>query len=333
MLRVFLTIDTELWPAVPGWPVNSLPVRPARLEEETRGYIYGRTPQGDFGIGHQMDVLDRHGLKAVFFVESLFAGVAGIESLADTVTSIVRRGHEVGLHPHTEWLGEIDVPGVPRRHRPLLSGCSESEQSAVIAQARANLQAAGAGDIRSFRAGSYSANRTTLRVLADLGISFDSSYNPCYAESVPDLPPPRQRLQPMAMDGVWEFPVSFFSDYPGHFRHAQLCACSFREMRAALEGAHAAGWFAFVIVLHSGELIKRQVGESGGLTVAPDRVNIRRFEQLCQFLGNNRDRFETGTFHGLDPAAVPALAPTQALRSRLWRTAHRFVEQTASRFL
>ncbi len=331
-MRVFLTIDTELWPAVRGWPVNPLPKPRTNLASELAAYVYGRTRTGDYGIEYQMQVLERHGLRAVFFVEPLFSAVSGMEPLARIVSSIEARGHEVGLHPHTEWLGEIEVPGVARRHRPTLSECSREEQAAILAYGKQMLLAAGAREIRSFRAGSYSANTATLDVLAQVGIPFDSSLNPCYGGSMPDLPAPRMRVQPESLGGTWEFPVSFFADYPGHFRHAQLCACSFRELRALLQGAAEAGWFAVVIVLHSSELIKRSVRADGKLAVAPDRVNIRRFEGLCRFLGENRDRFQTVTFRDLDPASLAAARPAAPVRSHLWNTALRFGEQLVGRF-
>jgi peptidoglycan/xylan/chitin deacetylase (PgdA/CDA1 family) len=49
-----------------------------------------------------MDVLDAHGMKAVFFVESLFPCVLGPERLREIVQMVQERGHEVQVHLHTE---------------------------------------------------------------------------------------------------------------------------------------------------------------------------------------------------------------------------------------
>src|SRR5215831_11935639 len=63
-LQVFLTIDTEVWPQTPNW-------RETGLSQDIRRDIYGAALEGEFGLPFQMDLLDAHGLKAVFFVEAL----------------------------------------------------------------------------------------------------------------------------------------------------------------------------------------------------------------------------------------------------------------------
>src|SRR6478609_6242763 len=98
MLNVFITVDTEVWPLLPDW-------REAGLTRDIDRDIYGNTPSGSYGISYQMDVLDRHGLKGVFFVEPLFAEVAGRDRLRAIVAEIQGRGHEVQVHIHPEWLG------------------------------------------------------------------------------------------------------------------------------------------------------------------------------------------------------------------------------------
>src|SRR3546814_1564383 len=51
-----------------------------------------------------MDMLERHGLTGVFFVDPMPALVYGPKIIAEIVRPIVARGHEVQLHIHTEWL-------------------------------------------------------------------------------------------------------------------------------------------------------------------------------------------------------------------------------------
>src|SRR5450432_4005187 len=108
MLDVFITVDTEVWPRYADW-------RQARLARDIERDIYGMTKQGEFGVGYQMDVLDAHGLRAVFFVEALFAMVVGFEALTRLVQMIQQRGHEVQLHLHTEWLKWIEPSPLPGR--------------------------------------------------------------------------------------------------------------------------------------------------------------------------------------------------------------------------
>lgn len=330
MLNVFLTVDTEIWPFSPGWPVKPLPEGKADYAQEIDAYILGKTRKGAFGLPYQMDVLDRHGLKAVYFVEALFASVVGIDALARIVSLIQDHGHEVQLHVHTEWLGEIGGADLPAQFRQHIRQFTEDEQAQIIARAIANLQQAGARNLCAYRAGNFGANFDTLRALARNGIRYDSSHNACFLDAECHLRTGEPLLQQAVIEGVYEFPVSTFSDYPGHLRPAQLCATSFREMKTALLQAWREGWHSFVIVWHGFELI-RHVREPGRQT--PDWINVRRLEQLSGFLAANRDKFRSAVFSAIDEHAIPQAQALRPLKSVPWHTAWRYAEQMASRLL
>ena len=308
MTKVFLTIDTEIsCPLSDGWESNGLAFEYDRD-------ILGRTHDGDFGISYQMEVMHAHGWRGVFFVEGLFACAAGREPLAKIVKLIQDRGHEVQLHLHTEWLA--------RMKRPLLSGgktggnmlCfSREEQVHLLRTGIDNLLACGVERVRAFRAGNLGANHDTLAALAEVGVEFDSSAYP--GGSTGDV----------MTAGVTEVPITMFFDYGRHLRPMQICACSSAEMRGVLMSAWRKRCRAVVIVSHGFELLHRpteplqQAGAS--------RLRVRRFGELCRFLGDNRDKFEPATFASLG-RAVFAEAP---VRSPVHRTAWRFVEQLADR--
>src|SRR5438067_1583499 len=74
MLNVLITIDTEVWPLTPDW-------RRGGLRRDVDRDMYGRTDRGESGLLYQLEVLKRHGLKAVFFLEPLFAEAAGMDVL------------------------------------------------------------------------------------------------------------------------------------------------------------------------------------------------------------------------------------------------------------
>ena len=131
------------------------------------------------------------------------------------------------------------------------------------------------------------------------------------------------------IEGVWEFPISFFREWPGHYRHAQLCACSVQELRESMLQAWQRGWYSYVLVSHGFEMLRRR--KQAGVTALADRTVIRRFEGLCRFLGENRDKFRTIGFSDVDPATIPVAAPVRPLRSSAYGTAWRFAEQLARR--
>jgi len=328
MLNVFLTVDTEIWPFATDWPVNALPPSKSDFSAEIACYIRGQTGSGDYGVQFQMELLNRNKLKATYFVEALFAGRAGARPLRDIVGQVQAAGHEVQLHVHTEWLRELADPDLPAEFQQHIREFSEEVQTRIIAKGIANLRQAGARNVCAFRAGNYGANLETLRALARNGIVFDTSHNACFLDTECQIRTDEPLQQPTMIDGVYEFPVSVFSDYPGHVRPAQVCACSFQELEAALLQAWRAGWYSFVIVWHSFELMRR-VREPGRR--APDWMHIRRFEQLCGFLAANREKFRTAVFSEIDARTLPSNGRSHPLTSPLRYTAWRFAEQIATR--
>ncbi|MES3020530.1 MAG: hypothetical protein V4857_02990 [Pseudomonadota bacterium] len=322
MLKVFITVDTEVWPNTPGWPRTPIAAARTDFRRESALYLDGATGAGEFGVGYQLAMLARYGLKACFFVEPLAAARIGTAALEKVVGQVQRAGHEVQLHLHTEWLGDLHDATLPPRYRQFMHEFSMPEQAALIRAGAALLEQAGAAPVCAFRAGSFGANADTLRALAACGLAYDSSYNPTCLH--PDFARTPVLEQPARIGGVWEFPVSSYADYPRHRRHAQLCACSFAEMRAALMAAWQARWYSFVIVLHSFELLR---GRSPPHTPAPDWRVVGRFESLCRLLDAERDKFSTTLFRELDPAQVPALPHAPALRGTLRRTLLRAAQQ------
>jgi peptidoglycan/xylan/chitin deacetylase (PgdA/CDA1 family) len=323
-LNVLITVDAEVWPRTPGW-------RESALREDLRRDIYGATTTGAYGLPYQMDVLDAHGLKGVFFIEALCASAVGPEPLREVVKLVQDRGHEVQLHAHTEWLKWMEPSLLPGRTGQNLKDFAAEEQFILLGAALENLRAAGGTEVCAFRAGNYGANFDTLRALARLGIRYDTSHNTCYLNAECGLRTSGPELHPREIEGVWEFPIAYFQDWPGHYRHAQLCACSAAELRRTLVQAWQGGWSCYVLVSHGFELLRRR--KQAGVTALADRAVIRRFESLCRFLGANRDMFRTAGFLDLDPAEIPPPTSTRPLRSNVARTALRFAEQVSRRVL
>jgi len=326
MLNVLLTVDTEIWPRHAGWPDQPLPKNQADFSRELAHDIDGHTSVGDFGLPFQLALLRRHGLKATYFIEALCAGRTGLPVLKGIVRQVLEGRQDVQLHLHTEWLSELDDAQLPTRHRQYMAQFSREQQAALIRKGLANLSAAGAPPVVAFRAGSFGANRDTLRALADNGIGIDSSYNRAYPCG--DWGLSGALAHPARFGQVWEFPIAAFCDYPGHFRPAQLNACSVGEMRHALIAAASARWPVFVIVLHGFELLSHRHGS--GLPT-PDRLNISRFRQLCSFLDTHRTDFRTAWFHEVDLDRLRAPAAS-FIRSRPLDTATRVLQQAMSRF-
>jgi peptidoglycan/xylan/chitin deacetylase (PgdA/CDA1 family) len=329
MLDVYLTVDTEVWPFVPGWPVSPMPPEKQNFDAELGAYIYGRTAGGNYGLPYQLATLARYGLKATYFVEPFFSVKAGTERLAEVVDLVQSGGQEVQLHVHTEWLREVSDPSFRPGLRQHLRHYDEDEQATIIARGTALLRNAGVASVCAFRAGNFGADNATLRALARNGIRYDSSHNLTYLGKTCAVETGSPIFQPVELEGVVEFPVSVFSDWPGHYRHAQIAATSFPELSHVLVEAAEAGWRAFVVLLHGFELIGN-VRDPAALL--PDAVNVERFTKLCGFLSQNSHLFRTRVFSELDPATAYGTAGGKPVRSSVHRTLRRYGEQALARF-
>ena len=90
MTAVYLTIDTEYAAHLPGCGRT-----PGTRAENFARSIACETPAGAVGVFHQMDVMDAHGLKGVFFIDPMPALVWGVAAIEDVVGPIVAHGHDV----------------------------------------------------------------------------------------------------------------------------------------------------------------------------------------------------------------------------------------------
>jgi hypothetical protein len=318
MLPVLITVDTEYASGLVASGAAST------CAENFARCLACETPDGPVGIGYQMTVLERHGLKAVFFVDPMPALLWGGEAVARIVDPILARGHDVQLHLHTEWLAlATRSPIAVGRTGRNLSDFTYEEQQALIAWAAEQLVLAGAPHPVAFRAGNYGANDDTLRALASLGIAYDSSFAPALVGGDCRIGLGREHLLPVTRHGVREVPIAAIGARGG-LRHGQLTALSFAEITAAIRHAAGQNWPVFVLVSHGFELMNRDRGIA-------NRVVKRRFERLCAWIAG-QDVVTTGTISDTAVRARlddPALATgrADALPRNRWREARRMGEQ------
>lgn len=316
-MKVLLTFDVEIW--CNGWKDMDR-VFPARFER----YVYGGSKHGQYALPKTLEIMARHGLHGVFFVEPLFSARFGADYLERLVSLIREAGQEVQLHLHAEWANEIshEISANASHKRQHLTQYTLDEQTQLIARAKSLLLAAGSGPLTVFRAGNQAVNRDTFTALRRNGIHIDSSLNVCFDESGVDLREAHDLSAPFVIDGVETYPVAAFRDGFGRLRPAQLGACSAAEMSDALWSAHAHGWKQFVVVSHNFELM--QPGSA-----RPDHVVVRRFEQLCRLLAQHPGELPVGSFGGLSVGADPLPWPKASLASGMRRYAEQIYRRLA----
>ncbi len=309
-VAALVTIDTEL--------SAGLQAKGLTVEENLRQSMLGETAAGAFGVGWQMDRFDRHGVRGVFFVDPMPGLVHGPEIVARMIEPILARGHEVQIHIHTEWLQWAKDSPVEGRRGRNIGDFSQPDQIALIGWARDALVQAGAPAPTAFRAGNFGADDRTLAALETLGLCWDSSFNPDYAGRGCAISLPADAADPVAVGSLIEIPVSGIEDRPGHFRPAQICALSSREMAAALDHACRIESPLFMIVTHSFEMLSRD-------RQRPNRMVMRRLESLCRHIA----RAPGIESHGFATLAPPpgGRAPSPRLGPSMMRTGLRMAEQ------
>lgn len=328
-MRIFLTVDTEVWPRRAGWP--HLPLTEADdCSRQVAAYLWGGDREPRQGLPFMLATLSAHDLKATFFVDPLFSLALGSRPLRDVVDAIKAGGQEIGLHLHPEWLTDPRARGLPDFRGPLLHQYPVGEQKQLLGIGRELLEQAGADPVKVFRAGSWGADAGTLEALRDAGITLDSSLNACFAASFPSVVEGRDDLGAMQWHGITEYPATYFMTGPSTRRPLQLCACSLGEMQYVLRKSYEGGSATAVLVTHSFEMVRvPDLDKSGGL-VGPRRLIGRRFERLCGFLAAHRDQFQTSHFASAAADADPKSQACLPVRSSFPRTMLRHMAQAVS---
>lgn len=141
--------------------------------------------------GRYLEFLARHGAYATFFVTGDVA-----RRFPDLIQRIVAAGHEIGCHSD--------------RHLPL-DRQNPSSFRDDLERNRDALQAAGAGEVRGYRAPFLSlveGTRWAYPVLADLGFLYSSSVLPGRS---PLYGWPGFGSEPRRIDGIIEIPISLLT--------------------------------------------------------------------------------------------------------------------------
>lgn len=313
-LKVFLTIDTEVWEFYQD------------IEKNVSSGLWGITEDGEYGLNFQLETFEKYNLKATFFVEPFFSYHSGKKPLETAINNIQASNQEIGLHIHTEWLSGVDVLpfDLDIVHRNI-GDFDLPSQVTLIEHARSMIFNYSDNDACCFRAGNYGADNNTLKALHEVGITFDSSYNEPYLNAPCKIITDEILTSPKSIYNTIEIPVSHFQDYPTHKRHLQLSACSFSEIKDVLLSNWHAEQFSCVIVLHSFEWISRNRKNN---THALDKICLKRFLKLCKYLADNTDKFETLHFKDIDKEEATLFKSSAHIaKSKTLSTIKRFTEQ------
>ena len=298
--EICITIDTEF--SIAGAftdPTRFAPVGERLVECD----IDGR----EHGLGFLLEVFERYGIAATFFVEALNTCYFGDATMAGIAQRIVAAGHDAQLHLHPCWLAFRD-PAWRDRVAVALSPPSDScagralgEIEGIIAEGIEIFQRWGLPRPIALRTGGLIVDRTVYRGMARQGLRIGSNLGlaiSCPSDAGLQFAGGRHWIE-----GVLELPVLTYRQptfgVGARQRNLTITASSAREVRSLLWQAHDAGISPIVVLTHPFEFIKHQ--GSAYERLRPDRVNQERLIELCRFINENEDCFSTARFSdGMD---------------------------------
>jgi peptidoglycan/xylan/chitin deacetylase (PgdA/CDA1 family) len=280
----------------------------------------------EMGLPYVLSCLNMHGVAATFFVEALGATQWGSAGTQRICREIMNDGHEVQLHLHPS-VAKLD--GFIDRDDVLWNQNAVTQERLM----RVGLDVLAKCGVKAtaFRAGDFAANEDTLAAMRRVGILISSNRDLDTKSSI------RSRINcdfPVVNDlswhdGVVDVPVTAFrSPLPrldGRFRHFEISALSFLEMKDGLMKAYRAGYSSVGILTHPGEFFRHTWHG-----VVPIEKNRRRLEQLLKFI-KTRSEFKVCTIG--ECAAItpmPEKSPPE-IRFFLPYTLLRVVEQGVDR--
>ena len=281
--------------------------------------VWGRFANHDeeLGVPLIMRELEAEGLFGTFFVEPLGARFFGVDGLAAVCRAIRARGHDVQLHAHPmqqrpRFRSEGVAAPADDMHAYDVDG-----QARLLADGLAILDGAGVprAEVRAFRAGNFGADERTWEAMARAGLTVSSCLNPNYSRRNCKIP---WRGNPGLFDtgkGVFELPVSNFSDGNGGFRHLQIMAVSLAEMKDYLAQARALGIAEVTLFTHSFEFF--YIDDLPARRATLSKINVARLRGLARYLRAHADEFEVETVGALARRGPTPSPPAAALpRSR-----------------
>ncbi len=239
-------------------------------------WIYGRHGDEEFGISRIMDICERWGVKATFFLDVAEVWTWGEAAIKQVGVRILERGHDLQLHVHPD-----HITNGPR----FLWEYDYNEQLEIITRSIETFEKLWKKHPLAFRAGKYGANYDTLQALCAAGIKADFSM--FYRNRWCGLNDPPLTINNLKCYGdLIEVPVTVFKSFDllgiKRYDSIALDAVSRYEFKKVFaEMMRKERPEVVVLMLHSFSFIARD--SDGNLKGVRTRV-IRRVDEFLGFL-------------------------------------------------
>jgi len=271
--------------------------------------MYGRTPQGEYGIRYIMDKLAAHGCRGTFFLTPYEHRLWGEETLAQVARDITERGFDCQLHSHVD-----DLEWLVGARRKEIGEFGYEDQLSILRHGKDLLEKWTGKPLRWHRGGHLSCNRDTLRALEELGFFGDASFCQGWESCAMLGIDAARRNRPQRVGALWEMPLSTYRTLPciQNYRHMDVNVSIVPELKKSVRQAIDGGLPYLVVLMHSNSFVRRVDGEY----MLRDK-SIVQFDEFLEFL-SQQDGLEftdLGSISADEIAAAAVHEPQQDLYS------------------
>ena len=286
--KILITVDTEF--SIGGHFKNKK-LKPVPADR----HIYCKINGKDYGINLIMDILEKYNHQGVFFVETESRFYFGEKEIINIIQHIINRGHEVQLHIHPNYRSFINEHRMPDDMRKY----SLQEQTNIIKDALTFLSSHGIENILAFRSGGFYSDLNTIIAIQNNWIRYSSNYNLAY-RNCNYTKTYQLKNDIFCIEEVFEIPITCYKECPirKEWNSFQISAASYKELKEALYHYHRQRVQVITIITHSFEFVKPN--DIQFLRMTPNHLLIKRFDNICNYLAKNSDKYEVITYRQLD---------------------------------
>lgn len=234
--------------------------------------------------------LERHGAKAVVFLDMAELYEFGAAEFGQTIELAQVGGHDIQMHGHLEkldheWFIAHGLEGPPDAE---VIDWPTSLAAAVIETMTRDFKSFVGRSPEAYRSGGYRSSDAIIDALVSNGFTLDASYDHLYRRNHSICRDRDVRLAPFHYRGLIELPVSTFASGGRTLRFEPWPTVTSGDRDiAALEDLHRSGERVISYIFHSYSFSRIEVHQGRRCWTDPDEAYLAWFERLLNFIDDH----------------------------------------------
>ena len=286
MIEIIMSFDIE-------FSIGGAFTDPTKYTPLGKDYVW-LTKQGEsLGLGYILETLSKNDLKGVFFVEACNTAYHGPHEMGDISKQIFSEGHDIQLHTHPAWLHYSTLDSWPINDS--CAGRTLGDLGKLFDHGIETFENWGLPLPVAIRSGGLRVDETYYEALNASAIDCSSSVGMSIFK--PASPEFHIYAGAKWIYGKPEIPITTSNYTIGGKKRPkslQILSCSLSEMIEVIEQAEAKNISPVVILSHPFEFVFAENFRYA--KYIRNNVVRNRFEGLCRYLSENRNRYRVTTF-------------------------------------